>query len=255
MHYYIPRSLVLGTWNPTSNTNLSDLDIQFMGKMYPGNSTDEGDTPSCNCPDTLSILSCDDFESYDQTTYQSAPYWKLWANNSGYAELQTYTWGKVLKVAHKSVENPDILYTPYDVHSDQFQINWDMYIGSGSSAYFNIQKHANPGQEFGAQFYFNTDETGYIEINNQKAEFVFRQNGWNKISLGINLRQNLSSFSINGEVIATWPVQWTAQSTDGSKKFHALNFYAIDENARFWLDDFCVSENAGSAITVNTANF
>jgi hypothetical protein len=255
MHYYIPRSLVLGNWNPTFNTNLSDLDIQFVGKMYPGNNTDDGNDLSCHCPDTLSILSCDDFETYEQTEYENAANWSLWSSTSGFGELQTYTWGKVLKVAYRAVENPDIIYRPDNLNTDQFQINWDMYVGSESSAYFNIQKFATPGQEFGAQFYFNTDQTGHIEINNQKVDFVYRQNGWNKLSLGMDFKSNLASFRLNGEVVATWPAGWTAQSANGFEKFHALNFYAIDENAKFWLDDFCVSENFGSIVAANTANF
>lgn len=254
MHYYIPRSLVYGNWNPTFNTTLSNLDIQFIKKMYPGSGGTET-VDDCSCPDSLAILSCDDFESYEQDTYEASPYWSKWSNTSGFGELQTYTWGKVVKIDYNYTQNPDVLYNPGSLNTSQFKVSWDMYVGSGSSAYFNIQKYTDPGTEFGAQIYLETDQSGRIEINNQEADFTYRQNTWNRISLAFDFEQKITRLIINDQVIASWPSNWTAQSANGVSKFGAINFYAIDQDALFWLDDFCVSSDENPVAMASSAIF
>ena len=158
-------------------------------------------------------------------------------------------------MAYDVNQNPDILFKPGDLGTRSFSVSWDMYVGSGSSAYFNIQKFSLPGQEFGAQVYFDKNQSGRVEINNQEANFVYQQNSWNRISLEFNLDQNFTQLIINNQKIANWPSTWTARSADGVSKFSAINFYAIDQDTRFWLDDFCVAELLEPSSQAYTLNF
>ena len=248
MHYYIPRSLVLGSWTPTSNTRLSSTDIAFIGAMYPGTGTDPEEPVllDCNCPEGLMLVACDDFESYDELTFLDADQWGIWSPNSGNAEFQTYNWGKVIKMKYYDINNPDILFTPGSFTEGQYRLSWDMYVRQNASAYFNIQKEKVAGEEFGAQFYFQGDQSGTMYISDQEVQFDYAQEQWNNIGLVFDFVNNQMIFEINATSVATWPLSWSARTEFGSAQFNAINFYAADEDAQFWLDDFCMSDINGA---------
>ncbi|MBK8504318.1 MAG: hypothetical protein IPL46_20185 [Saprospiraceae bacterium] len=251
MHYYIPKSLVIGSWAPTSNTNLSAIDKQFIGKIYPlGNGTEPTESKLCNCPEDLSVIACEDYESYEsQAGFNVSKNWKSWSSSASLGELQNYSWGKVLKIAHSPTANPDLLYLPGVLESGNYSIRWKMYVGEGSSAYFNIQKYEKPGQEYGAQFFFDNNKEGKVQANNRQANFTYSQDKWLNIQLDLNFVQDMISFSVDGQNIASWPAKWTATSGSGISQFGAINFFAIDEQSKFWLDDFCVSTGGFQNLT------
>ncbi len=238
MHYYIPRSLVTGNWNSSYNTDLSSQDKIFIGQMYPGN---EVGGLSCSCPDDLNIIACEDFENHSAVSFDNSDQWSPWTENGNQGELQSYSWGKVLKIEHDQLDNPDVLFSPGSHSGESISLQWNMYVGTGASAYFNIQKTEIPGQEFGAQVYFNTDESGLVLINGRRLEFVFEQGQWLKIDIIRDTGSDLYVLEIDDKVVTSWPLNWSHGSSSGSEDFAAINFYAVDENSRFWLDDFCVS--------------
>ncbi len=243
MHYYIPRSLVNGDWNPTWNTILSVTDIDFIGTIYPRNTTENPYIPGdCHCPDDRPVIACEDFENHDQASFEDAQQWAAWSALSGMGEIQTYSWGKVLKMNYSATSNPDVLYKPGVLRSGSNSIIWKMYIGPGSTAYFNLQKFEEAGQEFGAQVFFDSDRRGKIQVNNRQVNFTYQQDRWLNIVLKFDFNQDLVTFQIDDRPIASWPVSWTATGSDGHIQQAALNFFAINENSRFWLDDFCVSK-------------
>jgi hypothetical protein len=251
MHYYIPKSLVIGNWSPTWNTNLSAVDKQFIRKMYPSGDGDESsESKLCNCPEDLTVIACEDYETYvSQAGLNTSKNWKTWSASASLGELQTYSWGKVLKIAYSPTSNPDLLYLPGVLESGKYSVQWKIYIGEGSSAYFNIQKYENPGEEFGAQFFFDANKEGKVQINNRQADFTFSQDLWLKVGLDLNFAENLITFHIEDQNIATWPAKWSATSGSGIAQFAALNFYAIDGQSKFWLDDFCVSSGSIQNLT------
>lgn len=254
MHYYIPRSLVNGVWNPTSNSRLSSTDVDFIQQMYPGIVEEE---LSCHCPDTLSIVACEDFESLAQTSFELTEDWSKWSEAAGHAELQTYSWGKVLKMQYDDALNPDVVYHPKTIEDGSVTLSWDMYVGQESTAYFNIQKEEEFGKEFGAQVYFDKDLKGRLQINGGEISFEYRQNEWNTIDLEIDADRDQMRFILNGEETASWPLSWTARSEYGTRKFAGINFYNVDQDSRFWLDGFCLSENdvlSGEAMAFSRLN-
>ncbi|MBX2815176.1 MAG: hypothetical protein KTR24_04235 [Saprospiraceae bacterium] len=238
MHYYIPRTLVQGAWNPTSNSVLSAADKAFIERMYPGN---EDDVPDCHCNDSLPALACEDFELQTQERLETTAHWSKWSQEAGQAELQTYSWGKVLKMQYKDYLNPDVVYHPQNIDSGSVHMAWQMYVGEGSTAYFNMQKNQEFGKEFGAQVYFNQDREGRLEINNREIAFAYTQGQWMEIELDIDADRDQVNFSIQGTRIASWPLTWSARTPEGSLRFIGINFYNVDRNSRFWLDDFCLS--------------
>ncbi len=245
MHYYIPQALVFGNWTSNWNTHLSATDISFIQSVYPD--TNPPQVGCEQCPDSLNVVACDDFEQYDQLTFGTSRSWKKWSPDAPNGELQSYSWGKVLKIEAEANSRPDVIYTPGQWSNDQLITSWNMFVGSQNSAYFNVQKQEQAGQEFGAQFYFNTDETGSIEVNGRSLSFDYEQRKWIRIQLFFDFDRDLMSFLLNGKEMALWPLSWNAQKAHGARQFSALNFYAVDENSRFWLDDFCVGRPVGSS--------
>jgi len=251
MHYYIPRSLVVGNWTARSNSTLSSTDQAFIQAMYPGGGDSEDPVLSCTCPEELDVIACDDFEAYDQESFDEGPTWGTWAASSGSAELQTYDWGKVIKLQYAEVANPDVLYFPGSLDEGVYTMQWDMYVGSNNTAYFNVQKDKVVGSEFGVQVFFDGDASGRLTINGRETGFEYKQNTWNKIKLSLDFDSNEMSFGINDVDLVSWPLSWSATSAFGAKRFEALNFYAIDRDARFWLDEFCISQGGEVAALAN----
>ena len=246
MHYYIPRSLVFGSWQSRWNTQLSPMDKSFIGAMYPG-TTDEEVPQGCSCPEELRIVACEDFENHTQGTFADAEDWQLWSPDAGHAELQTYSWGRVIKMQYAADRNPDILYSPTTLDEGQYNLSWSMYVGPDNSAYFNIQKGEEIGSEFGGQMYFDTEETGRLEINNQQIDFNYNQGTWFTVSLLFDFDHDEMIFLLDNEMIYQWPISWRARSQFGANRFTAINFYAVNAQSRFWLDDFCLSEGLPAA--------
>ncbi len=248
MHYYIPSSLVLGHWNAPWNTTLSSTDKQFIASIYP---REEGESPSestqCSCGDAEVILACEDFENHTQQTFLASQIWMPWSSDADKGELQTYDWGKVLKIQYHTSSNPDVLYAPEISTQGAFRLSWYQYVGTQNTAYFNIQKAPKIGEEFGAQFYFDTDATGSIQINNQQIEFDYQQNQWLKIELLLDTDNDRINYFIDEVLKGSFPYSWSATTPSGSRQFSMLNFYAVDEDARFWLDDFCLSATRATA--------
>jgi hypothetical protein len=244
MHYYIPRSLVSGTWTSQWNTNLSETDISFIRSIYPKNEDDEDPIveSGCQCPTGGIAVACEDFEGISQSSLDQNEQWKRWSPSSSIGELQTYSWGSVLKVAYAQVGNPDVVYQPGVFHSGSYALSWDLYVGQQSTAYFNMQKQKIPGTEFGAQVFFNGDETGRVEVNNRQISFDYDQNRWLGIQLRLDFDQDLCFLLVDDVSMASWPISWTARNSTGNRQFAGLNFYAVDGDSKFWLDDFCVSK-------------
>ncbi len=248
MHYYIPSSLVIGSWTPRWNTRLSTTDKQFIGAIYPAQ--DDGEiVVDCACPDTLDIIACDDFESYDQSSFEQASAWARWSADAGSGELQTYSWGKVLKMQYVPSANPDILYQPGLLDQGAYSLVWRMYVGANNSAYFNVQKWDVAGREFGPQFYFHTDLTGVMRVNGRQAGFSYRQGAWQTVRLDMDFSADLMTLVLDGTSVASWPLSWSAHRSDGAQQVAALNFYAVDEDARFWLDEFCLSRRSEVSVS------
>ena len=246
MHYYIPRSLVRGAWNPTSNSRLSETDIEFIGQIYPLEDGDE--FGSCTCPQELKVVDCEDFESFSAATFAEAQDWTRWSLESGPAEFQTYTWGKILKLQYEAEENPDVIYHPRTLNNGVYQMEWDMYVGDQNSAYFNVQKFREPGREFGIQIYFDVDQSGRLEIADQQRSFTYAQRRWNRISMTMDFENDWLMLKINDTEIGQVPLSWQARTRYGTNQFAGINFYAIDKDSRFWLDDFCLSEGDSSMV-------
>jgi len=199
----------------------------------------------------LDIIACDDFENYDQTSFDAASTWSTWSASAGSAELQSYSWGKVIKMQYGDEANPDVLYNPGELDEGVYTIQWDMYIGRDNTAYFNVQKDETVGSEFGVQVFFDGDANGRVNINGRETAFDYGQNTWNKMKLSLDFENNEMSFAINSVDLVSWPLNWSATTEFGSERFEALNFYAIDEDARFWLDEFCISQGGEVASLAN----
>lgn len=254
MHYYIPKSLVLGPWSAPWNTTLSVFDKQFISAVYPGtDGGNPGEELGCACSESITGIACEDFETLTSQSYPQADHWKPWSTNGDMGELQTYSWGKVLKIQYEASNNPDVVYAPTILSEGVYKMSWEQYVGTNNSAYFNMQKDEEIGEEFGAQFYFDKESTGQIKINEQVIDFSYAQNKWLNLVLIIDIANDQVNFFIDDTLIGSFPNSWSARTSNGSNQFSMLNFYAIDADARFWLDDFCLSISEDETILAQTS--
>ncbi len=201
-------------------------------------------------PSTLKVLS-DDFKGYTtgNISNQSAR-WDKW--NSGAAYDGEVVWNsnysdKLLKIQHKSTSSyhqPDVLWKFGHRSWGHYVLNMNMWVYSGNSAYFNLQKNLtfnNSNNEFGGQVYLYSNGTGKVYIGGNNYHFSYGQNKWMDIRIDVNFYTNQTRLIIDGHTKATWPCTWWAHGKYGSKQLEAIDFYPYASNSRFWVSNVCLS--------------
>jgi len=201
-------------------------------------------------PSTQKVLS-DNFKSYNtgNISHQSAR-WDKW--NSGAYYDGEVVWNsnysdKLLKIDRKSTSSsnqPDVLWKIGHRSWGHYVLNMNMWVYSGNSAYFNLQKNltfGNHNNEFGGQVYFYSNGSGKVYIGGHNYHFSYNQNKWMDIRIDVNFYTNQTRLIIDGHVKATWPCTWWAHGKYGSKQLEAIDFYPFASNSRFWVSNVCLS--------------
>lgn len=190
----------------------------------------------------------DDFQSYSTGNVSSQSYlWEKWNASSLYdgqvgrsSDGNKYLW--VERKNNVSTANqPDVLLNIGERgQNERIKVSFKMYIYSGRTAHFNIQKYI--ASEWGGQIFFYGNGTGEVKLSNKKFTFTYTRNKWMQVELDINLRNNQTTMYLDGSRKAGWASRESHNSTNGSLRFEAINFYPFDSNSQFFVDNVCVSE-------------
>lgn len=84
-----------------------------------------------------------------------------------------------------------------------WELDFDLYVPSGSSAYFNIQR----GPGLGALEVFFYDG-GHVNLNAAHITFAggwYVQDAWNDVTITVNLDTDFATLRVNGATIGSWP--------------------------------------------------
>lgn len=202
---------------------------------------------ACNCGTGLGTVDiCDDFESYNTAFGLStqATHWKKWSPSSlepqlfralgGGPGVGGFTATDMAIQRQAGSAQPDILLTVGNKNSGVHRFKWNMFVGTGRSAYFNIQRFTTPGAEFGEQFYFYKDGTARIRYGNTYFyTFSYPQGSYFEVELIVDLNARRYVLAIDGRKIVSW------RNNNGSSSLGAIDFYPADQYAFFKIDDVC----------------
>ncbi len=205
--------------------------------------------PTCDNP--LVIIQ-DDFESYQLGALgPQADHWTTWSGNEGGDED-----GNVVSNASASgVQSiffqgqagggpQDVILSLGDRDSGMYFLSWYMLVAEGGKAYFNLQRTTTPGEEFPVEVLFDVSSVGALFLNNGQVLFTYPQGEWFEVRFVIDTDNDVVSAFIGGDFVYTWPLTWTSTGSTSNigPAFGAVDFYDVDENTFFWVDDVYFAE-------------
>ncbi len=148
----------------------------------------------------------------------------------------------------------DILVNLGNRTSGVWSVTWMMYVPAGKNGFWNIQEHESvvPAPRWNGQFFVGLSSSGgnigEITFDQDDSVFVeYSSNEWFRVTHVIDLDNGTHTVDIDGTLLLD---NFTYQGTDGgqgatitpSQQLGSVNFFSIDTNSRFYIDDFALIE-------------
>jgi hypothetical protein len=153
----------------------------------------------------------------------------------------------------------DILVNLGNKTSGTWSVTWMMYIPSGKVGFWNIQEYesVNPVPHWNGQFFAGLTASGgsigEITFDQNPNVFVpYPDDEWFTVVHVIDLDNSTNTTVINGSMLLdAAPYQGAPQGGTAalSTQLGSINFYSIDSNNRYYIDDFKLIE--GSVLSTN----
>jgi hypothetical protein len=182
----------------------------------------------------------DDFESYTAGGYiavQNPTWWTTWSGAPGSGEdgqISTdYASSGTKSVLLDLVPgSSDLILKLGDKTSGVYEVNFDFYVESGYSGYFNIQHYQTPGVQWAYEVYFHTNGTGALYAGSgTPITFSYPKNAWFEVVNHINIDSDLASLYVNGVLVYSWPFHYTSYTTTGTNQLGGVDFFAGSEGS------------------------
>jgi hypothetical protein len=195
------------------------------------------------------LVFSDDFESYTAGSLlvqtSTHPEWMTWTQPYGagddvtVSDLQASQGLNSIQV----LTNKDIVLHLGDKTTGRYQILFDLFVSSGSAAYFNLLNDFNGNNSvWGFQAFFNANGTGTADADGaDAATFTFTSGTWNSISIIVDVDDDFATFYLNGSEVVSWTFSKGAQGGGTLQKLDAVNFFGYTNN-NYFIDDIMVYE-------------
>lgn len=175
--------------------------------------------------------------------------WAPWSGGSVPAEDALVSDAQVFSAPHSlliaNANGDDQLLLLGDRTSGNFILRWKMFIPTGSSGYYNLQKfQATPGVAGGFAMEANFAAAGTGSINAgvaNAATFTYPQGQWFDVAHHIDIDNNKITLLIDGELAYSWPFNYQANALTGTAQLGAINFYGNTGNL-YYVDDIQLKE-------------
>ena len=187
----------------------------------------------------------EDFESYSVGDYIGATsaYWTTWSGATGgdedgqVSDEQANSGTQSLKIFGTLAGGPMDIYLPIGLDDTAYEVSYNIYVPSGSSAYMNVQEELTPGVTWAFDMVFSGN--GSIQLSIDQVDIAFgsyTQDEWTSISLRMDPINARAEVFIGGEYIANF-------AFDGI--IGGVNFFGFgDGNSAglYYIDDVVVVE-------------
>ena len=187
----------------------------------------------------------EDFESYAVGDYiaASSSIWSTWtAGGEGTAEdgqisdEQANSGTQSLKIFGSVAGGPMDVYLPIGLET-AYEVSYNIYVPSGSSAYMNVQEELTPGVAWAFDFVFAGN--GQITFGIDQVVLAYgsyNQDEWTSVSLRMDPVNDIAEILIGGEYIAN-------VAFDGI--IGGVNFFGFGDGVSaglYYIDDVVVVE-------------
>ncbi len=177
---------------------------------------------------------CDNIDTYPIGALgPNADWWSTWSGTEGGAED-----GLVSTDYAASGDNSalipeggvtDVILKLGDLESGKYSLSWNMYVPSGKHGYYNIQETEVPGVAWNAELYFGLATPGEGEITvPAEVAFSYPADAWFTVEHVIDMDANTIDIIIDGI---------TVLSEVYGGNMGGVDFYSIDANNRYYIDD------------------
>lgn len=194
--------------------------------------------PPCMIP---GATLCDNLDAYTpgDALGPGASWWSTWDGIEGTSEDGTISTDYAYSGANSALipegGTTDVILKLGEIASGKQRLEWQMYIPSGKSGYYNIQDTEVPGVLWNLEVYLGdlTEGTGEFAVIAPGTTFSYPVNQWFKIEHVIDLDANTIEIYIDGVL---------ALSDAFTGKLGSIDFYSFSANNRFYLDDVLFEE-------------
>jgi hypothetical protein len=237
--YYI--GVLLDYRNNVNESVESDNDC-----LYSNTIRIENNNADCKCTSSFASSICDDFDDY-RTGYigPQSSCWTTWSGNEG--GTQDGIVGRtedgnqyVYFVGGEGGGPQDVVLKLGNRTSGKYEYQFSLFIYTGYKGYYNILHEFNTGgsdNEWAQEVYFDGGGRGRLQINNGYVGFSYQEQKWLTVYQQFDISNNTTSLFIDGQRVHTWPFNYTSTSRNGSRKIAASNFYPVDNNYTFFVDN------------------
>ena len=183
--------------------------------------------------DPPGVIYGDDFESYIVGYYLAVQSddWTTWSNNPGSGEdafiSDDYALSGTQSV--KIDDSSDVVLIMDNYTSGCYSVDINMYIVSGNTAHFNLQKTNTPGEQWAMQINFDVNGEAYVDAGATAAcVFPFNFDEWLNFEIIADLDNDLGELLFNGTLMHTWQWSLTTWGVPGLLSLGGLNLWAWD---------------------------
>tara|TARA_B110000285_G_scaffold154986_1_gene172930 strand:- start:414 stop:1361 length:948 start_codon:yes stop_codon:yes gene_type:complete len=210
------------------------------------------------------VVVSDNFDNYtagSTITTESAGVWDTWSGGGGTAEdaeistaqansgsnsMNVYNGGAGVYLHDVILEFPSV-YTAGIV-----EFSCEIYVAAGSAGYFNLGSvwaSGGAGYEYGADFFFNGDGSGYVSTAGN-GPFTYTQDAWVSVSVVVDLGTSMVELSIDAASVYTGA--WGAAGGFGVADVFGVGYSdatgATEIGSNFFMDDVVVKDWTGVGI-------
>jgi hypothetical protein len=181
----------------------------------------------------------DDFESYavdDFVAVENPTWWTTWSNLPGSGEdaqiSDDFASSPVQSVLIDETPGAsDLILKLGDKTSGAYEVNFDMYVETGYSGYYNIQHFQSPGIEWAYDVYFMEDGTGKLYVGSTTPiTFSYPKDTWFPVVNRINIDADIAYLFVDGVLIHSWPFHYEFNGTGGTNQLGGVDFFAGAES-------------------------
>ena len=177
-------------------------------------------------------------------------WWTTWDNTPGGAGDGEVAELNGTKCGHFTYDNDQVLLLG-DQTSGTFTCSFDMYIPNGKDAYNNVLHIFNgSGSEWATEVYYKHSSNGTsIKAGGVTTNFECPYDTWFNVKYDLDLDNDVASFSIDDEEIASWTFSLQADGSAGSRQLGAMDFYPPTSAAvsEYYVDNILVEKVGGTA--------
>lgn len=218
----------------------------------------QADFDNCACTDTEDMSICEGFNTYSsyQEVGPQSVCWTTWSGNEGGAEDGDIQGGSDKYLALTNGGTQDVVMELGDREEGGARINFSIYVPNGRRAYYNLlHEFSTSGSDQWAYEVYFYEGYGYLRVGGSYYSFEYNQGRWISVSQYIDMDENQARLYIQGNEVHEWPFTYQASSTSGGySRIAALNYYPINSDYRFYIDDISVNSYAGGCFDIDDVN-